>query len=420
MEFQSGNEPAARSNRTVGPSTGAAPVAAQRVRNAGQLDRAAVVRLQRSIGNRATTRVLQRSNEGTRYAHRGEFARVLTELNDRLGVAGAERPRKPAKQSAVWKWMKGKSPHWLQAVGLALGLGTAGAKENQPIKPDLQEVRKPLEVEEAEREGRDRSRSKKAPQAGPDPPRRLGAAAPQEGTRYADRGPLASMLKELNDRLGVTGQEPRPQGRSRTPAKRDGGTGGVMYGFAGSMLQAALAGAAMDKRIDEKRQKTGYAEPGSEYEEDAGFWGRVESTARAGTSFFAGEEYPMSKRFDAGVWRRSLRAKADRVPNDGTLEIGWQIQVGWKESLNPLLVAEGTDVAEIETVRTVYRKMAVAFGDPPIEAVGWAIDTQQSQRWPPSASVAEPPSLNYILNPRNSDSEVESYLHVPMASSKEV
>src|SRR3712207_6811145 len=68
MELQTANPSAAHGRRTVEGSTGAAPLAAQPARSVGQLDRTAVVRLQRSVGNRATTRVLQRSNGGTRYA----------------------------------------------------------------------------------------------------------------------------------------------------------------------------------------------------------------------------------------------------------------------------------------------------------------------------------------------------------------
>jgi hypothetical protein len=383
MEFESANPSADRSSET---STEAAPVAAHR---ALDVERAAVIGLQRSAGNRATTRLLQRSGEGTRYAERGEFAKLLKELSDRAGVAGPARPVKPAQPSAMWKWMKGKSPQWLQALGLATGLGTAGADENKPIKPAIEEVRKPLEVEEAEREAGDRSRSKKAPRAGPDPPPPRGGTA-EGGTRYADRKLFTEILK-----------------------------GGGVFGFGGSVLQGVLADAAMKKRIEQRRQQTGYAAPGSEYQEDDGFWGRVEASARAGMSFFGGEAHLMSERFDAGIWRRRLRALADRVPNDGTLEIGWQIQTGWRESLNPAMVAQGIDVAEIETVRTVYRKIALSFGDPAAEAVGWSVDMQQSERWPAGAALDEPPSLNYILNPRNSDGEIQEYLQVALPSRHE-
>jgi len=197
----------------------------------------------------------------------------------------------------------------------------------------------------------------------------------------------------------TVGKPAAAKGRARAVK----GTAGGIFSVAFGPIQGAIAQAAMDKRVAEGQENTGYAAYGSEFSDPGE--SRVFAAARYMMNPWAGEAYSLADRFDVSAWRRALLAELDRRGPGDTFPIGWQVEVGRKGGL-------GTkDVPDIRLVKVVYRKMARGW---------WMDDPAKSDRWPSKALRKQPPNLNYIISPERDDDWVTSYLQLTTGPSDNV
>jgi hypothetical protein len=197
--------------RVVGPETRASAGA--------RPDHAAALALQRSAGNRATSRLLQRTPGGTTSPSPAQQIRMLKELISLEHAAPAVRVAKAARYSKLLKWMQG-SPNWLRAMALAAGVGGATPSG----KFGLESVEKPEHVEAAERELRDKPGAERK-RGSSGPPKEGGGQA--GGTRHPSRNEQARMLKDLKE------IEARAAPKGKPSPERGGGGGGAVKGRAG-------------------------------------------------------------------------------------------------------------------------------------------------------------------------------------------
>jgi hypothetical protein len=184
---------------------------------ARQLDRASVLFLQRSAGNRATVRLLQRNGRGgTRYPSQAELAQLLQELR---GLEGAKRVP-VQKPSRLLEWMK-RSPDWLRRAALVIGADISAASGGRTI--DIPETEKPEHIQELEQGIEDKRRAEGKKKGGSSPPKgRAAGGGMTGGTRYPTRAEQAQMIRELNE-LTVA----QPVAKPPAPGTPPGGSGGA-------------------------------------------------------------------------------------------------------------------------------------------------------------------------------------------------
>ena len=198
--------------------------------------------------------------------------------------------------------------------------------------------------------------------------------------------------------------EPEPAPETRPAAQGEGGIGGTgllasgipLLAFGIPLLAGLAAEPAIRSRMEERREKTGWAPESLDYFDESG--SRILAATRYLAAPTASATISAADRFNISVLRQRLRERADQTPPGEMFSITWMVQVGMKQDvfLHP--------VPDISPTRIVYKKDAKGR---------WLDVSVSSDEWPTKAPIPYAPDLNRIIDPARSDDEINTLLRLP-------